>query len=85
VEAVSNPDFTPAADLPAGILDRAQRLADLHKTHRPTYELTEATHLMIEMLHIAVYGETWARPESPQKVWLGLLGEVVRQQERMSQ
>lgn len=68
--------------LPEDILDRARRLAALHKTHRPTYELTEATHLMTEMLHIAVHGETWARSESPEQVWLGLLGEVSRRQER---
>lgn len=62
--------------LPESILERAQRLADLHKTHRPTYELNEATHLMTEMLHIAVHGETWAQPESPQQVWLDLLYQV---------
>jgi hypothetical protein len=65
-----------ASELPESILDRAQRLAELHKTHRPTYELTEATQLMTEMLHIAVHGSTWARPETPQQVWLDLLAEV---------
>ena len=65
-----------ACVLPEGILERERQLAELHRTHRPTHELTEAVHLMTEMLHIAVHGETWARPESPQQVWLDLLREV---------
>lgn len=68
----------PAAELPGSILERAGKLAELHKTHRPTFELTEATHLMTEMLHIAVHGNTWARSESPEQVWLDLLAEVWR-------
>lgn len=62
-------------DLPESILTRAQRLAELHRAH-PTTEMGEAAHLMTEMLHIAVRGDTWARPESAQEVWLGLLAEV---------
>jgi hypothetical protein len=31
---------------------------------------------MVTDLHRAVYGDTWARPESPQQVWEMLLGQV---------
>jgi hypothetical protein len=62
-------------DLPESILTRAEQLAELHRSH-PTTEMTDAAHLMTEMLHIAVHGDTWARPETPQRVWLDLLGEV---------
>jgi hypothetical protein len=31
---------------------------------------------MVEDLHRAVFGDTWARPESPQQVWELLLGNV---------
>jgi hypothetical protein len=62
-------------NLPESILTRTRQLADLFQAH-PTAELGEALHLMTEMLHIAVHGDTWARPESPQEVWLGLLAGV---------
>jgi hypothetical protein len=64
-------------ELPQSIRDRARQVAVLHREH-PTAELAGVTHLMTEMLHIAVHGSTWARPESPQDVWLGLLAEVIR-------
>lgn len=65
------------AELPPGIVDRARQLAALHRTHRPAHELIEAAHLVTEMLHIAVHGETWARPEPTADVWLGLLTDVI--------
>lgn len=61
--------------LPEGIRMRARQVSDLHRDN-PTVAMTEVTHLMIEMLHIAVHGDTWARPESPQQVWLDLLARV---------
>lgn len=64
-----------SGDLPESILARAKQLTGLFQAH-PTAELGEALHLMTEMLHIAVRGDTWARPETPQEVWLGLLAEV---------
>lgn len=64
-----------AAELPEGILERARQLAELHCSH-PTAEMVEAAQLMAQMLHIAVHGDTWARPESPAEVWLNLLSEV---------
>jgi hypothetical protein len=70
---------TPAAVQP-DILDRARQVAELHRAH-PTAEIVKVTHLMTEMLHIAVHGGTWARPESPQEVWLGLLAEVAAMRE----
>ena len=33
---------------------------------------------MVEALHRAVYGETWARPLSPEQVWAELLDRVDR-------
>jgi hypothetical protein len=41
-------------------------------------EASAAAMLMTQMLHLAVHDATWARPESPQDVWLGLLEEVAR-------
>lgn len=35
-------------------------------------------HDLVKQLHEAVYGSTWARPESPQQVWAELLREVRR-------
>lgn len=64
------------AELPESITSRTRQVAELHIAH-PTVEVTEVTHLMTEMLHIAVHGSTWARPESPQDVWRGLLGDVI--------
>lgn len=31
---------------------------------------------MVEDLHRAVYGDMWARPESPERVWAMLLAKV---------
>jgi len=62
--------------LPASIRERADRIGELHRAH-PTVEVTDVTHLMTEMLHIAVHGDTWARPEEPKQVWLDLLTEVI--------
>jgi hypothetical protein len=31
---------------------------------------------MVEALHVAVFGDTWARPESPAQVWAMLLDRV---------
>lgn len=66
-----------AGELPENILGRGRQVASLHRA-RPTAEIVEVTHLMIEMLHIAIHGDTWARPESPAEVWLSLLAEVSR-------
>ena len=65
------------ADLPESIRMRARQVADLHRDY-PTVEIMDLTHLMTEMLHIAVHGSTWARPETPRQVWLDLLAEVQR-------
>jgi hypothetical protein len=32
---------------------------------------------MVQQLHIAVHGSTWARPDSPREVWRGLLAAAV--------
>jgi hypothetical protein len=66
---------TPSC-LPADIRERARRVGELHRAY-PTTEMNDVTHLMIEMLHIAVHGDTWARPQSPEEVWLDLLAEVI--------
>jgi hypothetical protein len=71
-----------ASELPESILSLGRQVAELHRAH-PTAELTEVTHLMTAMLDIAVHGDTWARPESPQDVWLGLLAEVAAMQAAM--
>jgi hypothetical protein len=31
---------------------------------------------MVEQLHIAIFGQTWARPETPKHVWETLLAMV---------
>jgi hypothetical protein len=31
---------------------------------------------MVEQLHVAVFGSTWARPETPKQVWEMLLARV---------
>jgi hypothetical protein len=31
---------------------------------------------MVEQLHVAVFGSTWARPETPKQVWEMLLAKV---------
>lgn len=61
--------------LPESIGDLARQLSQLHREH-PTSEMATAAQLMAQMLHIAVHGDTWARPQSPQQVWLGLLAKV---------
>jgi hypothetical protein len=33
---------------------------------------------MVHQLHAAIYGNSWARPESPKEVWDALLREVAR-------
>jgi hypothetical protein len=63
------------AGLPDTISDLARKLSQLHREH-PTREMGEAAQLMAQMLDIAVNGDTWARPKSPQQVWLGLLAKV---------
>jgi hypothetical protein len=69
----------PPGGLPAEIeaidADLASLLAD-PATSRANVDA--ALLLMISMLHVAVYGSTWARPESPREVWRGLLAEVIR-------
>lgn len=72
-------DGAAREDLPASIRELDDQLAALHRDH-PSSELTDATHLMTAMLHIAVHGSTWARPETPRQVWLGLLADVLRTQ-----
>lgn len=37
---------------------------------------------MVHDLHTALHGESWARPESPAKVWAALLAEVRASRER---
>ena len=64
-----------SADLPESIRVRERQAADLYRA-RPTVEMAELLQLMTEMLHIAVHGSTWARPEAPRQVWLDLLAEV---------
>jgi hypothetical protein len=41
-------------------------------------EASAAAMLMTQMLHLVVHGATWARPQTPQDVWLDLLTEVAR-------
>ena len=36
-----------------------------------------ARYEMVEELHRAVHGASWARPEPPSEVWRALIGEVV--------
>lgn len=62
--------------LPERILELDRELATLHSSH-PTAEMTEAAQNMVRQLHIAVHGDTWARPASARDVWLELLAEVV--------
>jgi hypothetical protein len=62
-------------ELPGAIRDRSQRVAELQRMW-PSAAMIETAQLMAEMLHIAVHGSTWARPETPQQVWLDLLAEV---------
>ena len=52
-----------------------QKLTELHRAH-PTTEMSEAAYLMTRQLHIAVHGDTWARAESTERVWLDLLRKV---------
>jgi len=52
-----------------------QKLNELHRAH-PTTEMSEGAYLMTRQLHIAVHGDSWARPESTQRVWLDLLRKV---------
>lgn len=59
-----------SAELPESIRALDEQLSAL-----PPADATAG--LMVRMLHIAVHGETWARPDSPRQVWLSLLGEVV--------
>lgn len=62
-------------------LGRLQReLRQLHRTN-PTSEMGDAAWNMTAQLHIAVHGATWARPESPEQVWRGLLAEVMAMRE----
>ncbi len=63
--------------LPESIRVRERQAADLYRA-RPTVEMAELLQLMTGMLHIAVHGSTWARPETPRQVWLDLLAEVQR-------
>jgi hypothetical protein len=51
-------------------------LRELHRAH-PTNEMGEAALNMTKQLHVAVYGATWARPDSPEQVWQSLLAEVL--------
>lgn len=58
-------------------LERLQgELRELHRAH-PTLEMSEAAQNLTAQLHIAVHGATWARPETPEQVWRGLLAEVM--------
>lgn len=62
-------------------LERLQaELRQLHRAH-PTLEMSEAAMNLTAQLHIAVRGANWARPESPEQVWKGLLAEVVAMRE----
>jgi len=61
--------------LPESIRVRERQAADLYRDC-PTVEMAELLQLMTGMLHIAVHGSTWARPETPRQVWLDLLAEV---------
>jgi len=69
----------PGDVLPAGIWERDEQLGGLLDPLRatPSSEADEIARLMVQQLHIAVHGDTWARPESPRQVWLQLLREVV--------
>jgi hypothetical protein len=44
--------------------------------HVAAQTIDEARLLMVADLHRAVYGDTWARPESPAVVWRELLDRV---------
>lgn len=41
--------------------------------------IDEARMLMVHELHTAVFGTSWARPQSPDEVWMALL-DLVEQQ-----
>jgi hypothetical protein len=62
-----------SAGLPEGICVRAAQVDELL---HDSPQSAEVAHLMTEMLHIAVYGSTWARPEATRLVWLQLLSWV---------
>jgi len=49
-----------------------------HSRHDPHVEaaVNEARMEMVTDLHRAVYGDTWARPESPSAVWAELIDAV---------
>jgi hypothetical protein len=69
----------PTCGQPSAVaeLERLQgELRQLHRTH-PTLEMSEAAQNLTAQLHIAVHGATWARPETPEQVWRGLLAEVM--------
>jgi hypothetical protein len=40
--------------------------------------IDEARLQMIHALHRAMFGDTWARPESPGAVWADLLNRIAR-------
>ena len=71
-------------NLPESILAIDRALTDLLSPHGETMgnqglhpEANAAVGYMVRQLHIAVHGDTWARPESPRDVWLGLLSTVI--------
>lgn len=67
--------MTLPGELPPEIRDLSGRVAAITSA-RSTPDLAKVVQLMVAMLHVAVYGGSWARPEPPQEVWLGLLAEV---------
>ncbi len=87
-----NPMMPENPNLPESILSIDRAIIDLLYPHgettgnMPVYpEANTVADYMTRQLHIAVHGSTWARPESPRDVWLGLLSTVIADRKKIDE